>query len=118
MAESEVFWLGGKPGRETRDPQLADSETFVTAIREVCESLGCGYERLISAQGPYGTWLVEFTRNGNKQRILWNGKDEVMVLQQERPTGGWDEPRQCSITTHDQRGFITGMREILTADRE
>lgn len=116
MAENEIFWLGGKPGREEREPQLADTEEFVAAIRAACESLGCDYQRLISAQGPYGTWLVEFMRNGKKQRILWNGKDEVMVLQQERLNGGWDEPRDCTVAAQDEAGFVAGVQEILTED--
>lgn len=116
MAESEIFWLGGRPGREQRDNQLADSDAFVTAIRKACESLGCGYERLISAQGDYGTWLVEFSRQGKKERILWNGKDEILVLQQERPNGGWDEPRQCTVANQDQAGFVAGVHTILAED--
>ena len=116
MAESEVFWLGGKPGPKQRDQQLADSDTFVAAIRETCESLGCDYGRLISAQGDYGTWLVEFSREGKKQRILWNGKDEILVLQQERPNGGWDEPRRCSVTDQGRAGFVAGVTKILADD--
>ena len=114
MPEKEIFWLGGKPNHESSEPRLADSPDFADAMRSTFESMGCEYERLISAQGPYGTWLVEFRRGGEQQRVLWNGKDAIMVLQQQRPGGGWDDPREVEVSVQDQNGFIAAVREILS----
>lgn len=114
MAEKEIFWLGGKPDRQAQEPQLADSPDFEVAMRDTFESMDCEYERLISAQGPYGTWLVEFRRSGEPERVLWNGKDAIMVLQQQRPGGGWDDPRQVEVDSHDREGFVAAVREILS----
>ena len=87
MSESEVFWMGGQPGRAEREPQLADDEAFVAEIRATCQAMGCDFDGFVSAEGPYGTWVAELRRDGVRQRVLWNGKDEVLVLQVER-TGG------------------------------
>lgn len=116
MADNEIFWLGGKPGSGARGPKLAEGEQFVQAIRTACEDLGCEFQRLVSAEGPYGTWLVEYNRDGQNQRVVWNGKDEIMVLQQERPNGGWDEPRELEVEQRDVAGFSAAVRKILTDD--
>lgn len=115
MAESEVFWLGGRPGQTERKPQLADDDAFVAEIRTACEAMGFEVDGFVSAEGPYGTWLVELRRDGNRQRVLWNGKDEIMVLQVERPAGGWDDARELAVPERDTPGFATGVRAILAA---
>jgi hypothetical protein len=118
LKEEGIFWRGGAPGAKDKKGRLADDAEFVAAIRGACESAGCRFQRFVSAQGPYGTWLAEIERDGQAQRVLWNGKDECMVLQIERKQGGWDDTITIEVGTHDQPGFVAGVTEILMADLE
>ena len=118
MKEDEVFWLGGRSAPGEKGDRLADDENFVAAIRAACEAAGCEYQRFVSAQGPYGTWLAEIQRDGRAERVLWNGKDECMVLQIERTEGGWDDAVTIEVATHDQPGFVAGVSDILMAEPE
>jgi hypothetical protein len=114
LSEEGIFWRGGTPGAATRQAHLADDEQFVAAIRDACESAGGGFRRFISAQGAYGTWVVELERGG--QRVLWNGKDECMVLQIPLTEGGWEDAIVIDVATHDQPGFVAGVSDILGAE--
>jgi hypothetical protein len=118
MKEEGIFWRGGAPGAKDKKNRLADDEQFVAAIREACETAGCRFQRFISAQGPYGTWLAEFERDGQAQRVLWNGKDECMVLQIKLSQGGWDDAITIEVATYDQLGFVAGVSDILMAEPE
>ena len=113
MKEDSIFWLGGQPGSQQKPDRLADDENFVAAIRAACEAAGCEYQRFISAQGPYGTWLVEIRRGGKAQRVLWNGKDACMVLQIELSQGGWEDAIVIEVAELDLDGFVAGVDQIL-----
>jgi hypothetical protein len=114
--EEGIFWRGGAPGAKDKQGRLADDEQFVAAIRGACEVAGCDFRRFVSAQGPYGTWVAELTRDGQTQRILWNGKDECMVLQIELKQGGWNDAVTIEVASHDQPGFVAGVTDILMAE--
>jgi hypothetical protein len=115
--ENTVFWLGGQPrGGAKPTERLADSEAFVAAIRTACGEAGCDFQRVISALGPYGTWLVEIQRDGKAQRVLWNGKEERLVLQVQLSRGGWEDPLSIKVADHDIDGFAAGVRAILAED--
>jgi len=116
VEENAVFWLGGQPGRAESTDRLADSEEFVTAIRAACEEAGCEVRQFVSARGPYGTWLVEIRRDGKAQRVLWNGKEEQLILQIQLSQGGWEDPLSISVADQDADGFVTGVRAILARD--
>ena len=113
MKEDDVFWLRGTPGANRQPEQLADTPEFVTAIRNTCETAGCPVERLVSAKGPYGTWLVEIQRHGQDQRVLWNGKDRKLVLQVPLPQGGWEDAVAMEVQSQDTPGFVAGVSAIL-----
>lgn len=118
--EDDVFWLGGAPGirKKPGEPSghLADRAEFSAAITRCCESAGCTVKQFVSAMGPYGTWLVAFEREGHAQRILWNGREERLVLQVELPNGGWEDPISIEVAQPDQAGFIAGVEQVLTTD--
>jgi len=115
--ENTVFWLGGQPrGAAGPVERLADSEEFVAAIRNVCEEAGCEFQRIISALGPYGTWLVEIQRDGKAQRVLWNGREERLVLQVQLSRGGWEDPLSITVADQDIDGFAAAVRAILAED--
>jgi len=114
MKEENVFWVGTQPLSEKRAPGLADDENFVAAISSACEGAGCQVGRFISALGPYGTWVVEIERDGEDQRIVWNGKEERLVLQVKLSRGGWEDPLTIEVASKDMDGFVAGVKEILS----
>jgi hypothetical protein len=114
MKEENVYWVGTQPIGEKKAPMLADDPGFVTAITTACEAEGCHVQRFVSALGPYGTWLVEIQRDGQVQRILWNGKEAKLVLQVPLRQGGWEDPLTIEVATQDQDGFVAGVTEMLS----
>ena len=113
--EDEIFWLGGAPGASD-SPRLADDEAFVAAIRSCCEASGYRAGRFVSAQGPYGTWLIEVQRAGPPERIVWNGRDRCLVLQRKLPSGGWEDPRSASVAATDTDGFVAAVAALLAGE--
>ena len=113
MKEENVFWVGTQPLLGKKAKGLADDESFVAAIRATCEAAGCQVHRFVSALGPYGTWVVEIERDGRQQRIVWNGKDERLVLQLQLSQGGWEDPFAIEVTKQEAGGFVDGVKEIL-----
>ena len=113
MKEENVYWVGTQPLAEKQAPHLADDPAFVAAISAACEAAACPVKRFISALGPYGTWLVEIQRDGQIQRVLWNGKETRLVLQVPLVGGGWEDPRSIELAKQDTDGFVAGVAEIL-----
>jgi len=113
MKEENVFWVGTQPLLEKKGPVLADDESFVAAISATCEAAGCRVGRFVSALGPYGTWVIEIQRDGKDQRIVWNGKEERLVLQVELSQGGWEDPLAIEIDNKDADGFVAGVTRLL-----
>jgi len=118
MKENEVFWLGKRSRTGEEHKNFADEPEFAAAMQDACTGYGCKVQRFVSAKGVYGTWLLEFERGGTNQRIVWNGKDEKMVLQVMLARGGWEEPKETTIDETDIPGFIDGIRELVGRDGE
>lgn len=118
--EEDIFWLGGAPGtrKQPGEPSghLADRSEFTAAITRCAESAGCTVKQFVSAKGPYGTWLIVYRRAGRAQRILWNGREQRLVLQLELPNGGWEDPISIEVASQDQTGFVAGVEQILQTD--
>ena len=106
--------MGTQPVEEKKAPGLADDPNFVTAISTACEAAGCPVQRFVSALGPYGTWLVEIRRDGEEQRVLWNGKEARLVLQIRLTQGGWEDPLSIEVPVQDTDGFVAGVAQILS----
>jgi len=113
MKEESVFWVGTQPLLDDRSPGLAHDEQFVAAMTRACAAAGCKVHRFVAALGPYGTWLVEIERDGEDQRVLWNGKEQRLVLQVKLEQGGWEDPRSLEIPDQDTEGFVAGITELL-----
>ena len=113
VKEDEIMWIGRRAGSGTVEPKLADDENFVAAIREACETAGCRFQRFISAMGPYGTWVAEIERDGEDQRVLWNGKGARLVLQVKLPEGGWEDPISLDVPDQDTDGFVARVKALL-----
>ena len=116
MKENEVFWLGSRSRSGDERSNFADEEEFVAAIQAACEAHGCEVQRFVSAKGAYGTWLLEFGRDGINQRIVWNGKEEKLVLQVALTRGGWEEPKATTVASVDVQGFSEGIRVLIGRD--
>jgi len=117
MKEENVYWVGTQPIGEKKAPDLADDPSFVAAITAACEAADCIVQGFISALGPYGTWLVEIKRDGQEQRILWNGKEAKLVLQVPLHQGGWEDPLAIEVTMQDKNGFVEAVTDILSPQR-
>jgi hypothetical protein len=115
MTEDKVFWVGKRPGMEGKGGGLAEDEAFVAAIREACEAAGCRFQRFVAAMGPYGTWVAEIQRDGEDQRVLWNGKEEKLVLQLKLPEGGWEDPVSLEVAKQTSDGFVERVGVLLDA---
>jgi len=114
MKEENVFWVGTQPLPDKKAPVLADDESFVAAISGTCEAAGCRVGRFVSALGPYGTWVIEIERAGEDQRIVWNGKEERLVLQVKLRQGGWEDLPSIAVAAQDTDGFVAAVTEILS----
>jgi len=114
MKEESIFWVGTQPLAKKKTPSLADDESFVAAISSACESAGCQVGQFISALGPFGTWLIEIERHGEEQRILWNGKEERLILQIKLSQGGWEDSIAINVETKNLDGFVHSVNSILS----
>ena len=115
--EEDVFWLGGAPSTRKRPGEpsghLADVADFQTAVQARCQSAGGVVKQFVSARGPYGTWIVEFSRADRAERIVWNGREERLILQIELLNGGWEDPVSIAIASRDEAGFLAGVEQLL-----
>lgn len=118
MKENEVFWLGTRCRSGDQRSNYADEPEFVAAMQNACEAYGGVTQRFVSARGIYGTWILEFGRDGKNQRIVWNGKEGKLVLQVESTTGSWEEPKATSVRSVDIQGFDEGIRILIGPDAE
>ncbi len=67
----------------------------------------------MAAAGAYGSWMIRFSRDDAKHRLVWNGKEGRLVL--ERATSGidWDELQSCPVAERDTSGFVTAVQSLL-----
>ena len=82
MAEHEVMWIGRRPAAMAPAEHPATTEEFADAVTSACAGCGCDVQDYVAAAGAYGSWLVRFERGGQRQRLVWNGKDGKLVLEQ------------------------------------
>lgn len=113
MKEHSVFWLGGRPGQSKPAEVLPGAEHLAPVIRATCAELGLQVEEFVAALGGYGSWLVQFTRNGVPHRVIWNGKDARLSLDRARPHGAWEELCACRVAAVDANGFTAGVRQLV-----
>jgi hypothetical protein len=119
MSEQPVFWLGGKPGSTRQiDASRPAAANLEPAIGTACASLGLQVDTFVAALGGFGSWLVEVTRDGERHRVIWNGKDSRLSLDRALAHGGWEELRACAVASADAEGFIAGIRQLLSASNE
>lgn len=113
MAEHEVMWIGRRPAAMAPENHASASATFATAVTTACADCGADVEDYVAAAGAYGSWLVRFERGGQRQRLVWNGKDGVLVLEQATTGVAWNELGTSPISTRDQDHFVAAIRALL-----
>lgn len=113
MAEHEVMWIGRRPATLAPVEHPATSEAFAEAVTTACADCGGDVADYVAAAGSYGSWLLRFARDGQHQRLVWNGKDGRLVL--ERATTGvdWQELGTRPVSERDQEHFVAAVRALL-----
>ena len=115
MAEHEVMWIGRRPAAMAPTEHPASAEAFADAVTSTCASCGCDVEDYVAAAGLYGSWLVRFERNGHRQRLVWNGKDGRLVLEQATTGVAWNEMGSTPVSARDLDHFVAAVRALLEA---
>jgi hypothetical protein len=114
MPEKAVFWLGGKPGQAGAPKKgIEQEQEFAAAIRQTCETNGFQVREYVAAQGAFGSWLMQLSKDGGRQRLVWNGKDGQLLFEQVLETGGWEQLCAGEVAVHDLNGFITVVQSML-----
>lgn len=113
MAEHEVMWIGRRPAALPTVEHPAQSEEFAAALTTACAEGGCEVQDYVAAAGAYGSWLVRFSRGGARQRLVWNGKEGRLLLEQASTGIDWDELQSCTVATRDTAGFIAAAQGLL-----
>jgi len=113
VAEHEVMWIGRRPARLAPVEHPATSEAFAEAVTTACAGCGCDVEDYVAAAGAYGSWLLRFTRDGQHQRLVWNGKDGRLVLEQASAKADWAELCSSPVSERDQDHFVAALRALL-----
>jgi hypothetical protein len=58
--------------------------------------------------------VIEIERAGEDQRLVWNGKEQRLVLQVKLRQGGWEDLPSIAVPAQDTDGFVVGVTEILS----
>lgn len=117
MSEKTVFWLGGQPGQAGAPKKgLEQDQDFAAAIRQACESNGFKFRDYVAAQGAFGSWLAHLSKNGRKQRLVWDGKESELRFEQAIEPGGWKELCASEVTESDAAGFIAAVQSALETE--
>lgn len=115
MAEHEVMWIGRRPSALPTVEHLATSEDFAAAVTNACAEAGCSVQDYVAAAGAWGSWLIRFSRDGVRQRLVWNGKEGRLLLEQATAGIDWDELRSCAVAERDTASFIAAVQGLLQA---
>ncbi len=116
MKEESIFWLGGKPGAQKAAEAPPAAEKLEPAVCAACRAQGLEPEDFVAALGGYGSWLVQFSRAGRRERIVWNGREQKLVLQRAIRSGGWEDLRDRPVATVNEAGFAAAIAALLGAD--
>lgn len=113
MAEHEVMWIGRRPAAMAPVEHPATREEFAEAVTSACAGCGCDVQDYVAAAGVYGSWLVRFERNGERQRLVWNGKDGRLVLEKATAGVDWLELGSSPVSERDEAHFLAAIHALL-----
>jgi hypothetical protein len=109
------MWIGRRPAAMAPVEHPATSEEFAQAITSACANCGCDVQDYVAAAGAYGSWLARFERNGERQRLVWNGKDGKLVLEQATAGVDWIELGNSPLIERDEAHFLSAINDLLKA---
>ena len=113
MSEQPVVWIGKKPkSMETRKTPVepAELEALLSAAAGSC---GFSYRNHVFAEGEYGSWLVHLDKEECRHRVVWNGKEETMVLEQATGPSGWKELASADCKDADTEKLVAELQTLL-----
>lgn len=113
MKEEPVFWLGGRAGTKEDAAAAPEAQQLEPEIIAACRTQGLAPEDFVVALGGFGSWLVHFTRDGRRERFVWNGREQKLVLQVARRGGGWDDLRERRVEDHDGPAFTAAIAALM-----
>jgi hypothetical protein len=107
------MWIGRRPAAMAPVEHAAGTESFAEAVTGACAACGCDVDDYLAAAGAYGSWLVRFSRDGRRQRLVWNGKDGRLVLEQATTGPEWQELGSSAVAGRDEPHFVAAIRDLL-----
>jgi hypothetical protein len=107
------MWIGRRPAALAPVEHATTAETFAEAVTAACTDCGADVEDYVAAAGAYGSWLVRFERDGQRQRLVWNGKEGRLVLEQATTGVVWNELGSSPVTDRDQDHFVATIQTLL-----
>ncbi len=113
MSEQEVFWVGRRPSAEQQPALPTEDPAFEAALRKACEAAGCPVQRYIAAKGAFGSWLLELSRHGELQRLIWNGQAQRLSVDTPNRGGGWNEVSAEELAQPDTGALLAAMQRML-----
>lgn len=116
MADTPVFWLGGKPGaNKSNERRKPVAESYEPALREACGACGYAVDEYVAAQGGFGGWLVNLDRDGQRYRVFWSGKDKQLRFERALAHGGWGELACVAPADDGLPAFVDSVTAVLQA---
>jgi hypothetical protein len=114
VAETPVFWLGGKPGaNKNKERERPAAERYEPALRDACSACGYDVDEYVAAQGGFGGWLANLERGGQRYRVFWSGKDRQLRFERALPQGGWTELSCVEPADDGLPAFIDSVKAVL-----
>jgi hypothetical protein len=113
VAEHEVMWIGRRPAAMAPAEHPATREAFAEAVTAACADCGCEVQDYVAAAGSYGSWLVRFSRDGRRQRLVWNGKDGKLLLEQATAGVDWQELGSAPLGKPAEADFPPAIKALL-----
>jgi hypothetical protein len=113
VAEHEVMWIGRRPAALATAENPAATEAFAEAVTGTCADCGVEVQDYVAAAGPYGSWMIGLVRDSRRQRLVWNGREGRLVLEQATPGVDWDLLGEMSVTDRTAEGFTAAIRDLL-----
>jgi hypothetical protein len=114
VAETPVFWLGGKPGaNKSKERERPAAEGYEPTLRDACIACGYDVDEYVAAQGGFGGWLANLDRGGQRYRVFWSGKDRQLRFERALPHGGWTELGCVEPADDGLPAFVESVKAVL-----
>lgn len=115
LAEHEIMWIGRRPAATAPAAHPAATEAFADAVTQACAGAGCEVQDYVAAAGPYGSWMVRFNRGGHRCRLVWNGKEGRLVLEQATAGIDWQELATAPVENRQADGLVAAVTALLAS---